>query len=261
MSDPGREDWRDLADDLAHSAILTDFDGTLAQVVDDPAAALPLPGAAAILDRLAERAHTVAIISGRPLSFLIAHFGPHITLAGLYGLEIRRDGEVTRPDEVEVWRTVVTETAARARAELPPQIRIEPKGLAITLHYREAPGLRRTVETWAQRRARTSGLRLAEARCSVELNPPLAVDKGTVVAGLADAPGVRHACYLGDDHADVAAFEALDRLRAKGIATHTIAVRGSETPDTVVAAAERTVDGPAQALALLASLAQPTAES
>ncbi len=240
--------------DLAGSAILTDFDGTLAEIVVDPDDAAPLPGVVETLEALTHRAHTVAVVSGRPLAFLTAHFGDDVTLSGLYGLESRRDGTTVRPPEAERWRSVITDTVAQARADLPDDVLVEAKGLAVTLHYRQVPERRATIETWARDWARHTGLERAEARCSVELNPPLDVDKGTVVAGFASAPGVRRAFYMGDDRADVAAFEALDRLARDGIAVHTVAVRGAETPDEVVAAADRVVEGPQEAVALLAGL-------
>ncbi len=256
MNPPPPDPWDALASDLEHTAVLTDFDGTLSAVVPDPDTAVPLPGAVAVLERLARRAHTVAVISGRPLDFLTRHFGGGITLVGLYGLETRENGLVTRPPEVEAWRDVIVDTVTDARRELPRDVRIEHKGLALTLHYREAPHRRAEVERWAEARAATTGLRRAEARCSVELNPPLSHDKGTVVAALADNPGVRHACYLGDDRADAAAFAALRRLGGRGITTRTVAVRGAETPAEVLATADEVVEGPAGALGLLERLAQ-----
>src|SRR4051812_8239399 len=56
----------------ARTALLCDFDGTLAPIVDDPAAAGPLPGAVEVLARLSERLGLVAVVSGRPVSFLTA---------------------------------------------------------------------------------------------------------------------------------------------------------------------------------------------
>lgn len=256
MSSPPAPVWDAFASDLEHTAVLTDFDGTLSAMVPDPDTAVPLPGAVAVLERLAQRAHTVAVISGRPLEFLTRHFGGGLTLAGLYGLEIRENGLVTRPPEVETWRAVIGDTVTAARAELPEDVRVEHKGLALTLHYREAPHRQAEVERWARARANSTGLRTADARCSVELNPPLSVDKGTVVTSLADNPGVRHACYLGDDRADAAAFVALRRLRTRGVSTHTVAVRGAETPTEVLAAADQVVEGPPGALELLRRLAQ-----
>jgi trehalose 6-phosphate phosphatase len=46
--------------------IAVDYDGTLAPIVTDPAAAVPHPGAIAALRDVAARAGTVAVITGRP---------------------------------------------------------------------------------------------------------------------------------------------------------------------------------------------------
>ena len=64
----------DLAARLARTpgrtALFTDFDGTLAPIVTDPATARPAPGAIEALARLAGRYRRVAVVSGRPLEFL-----------------------------------------------------------------------------------------------------------------------------------------------------------------------------------------------
>ena len=104
-----------------------------------------------------------------------------------------------------------------------------------------------------QAEAARTGLVVATARMSVELNPPIEVDKGTVVAELALGSGAARACYLGDDRADLAAFRA---LRALTIDTVSVAVQGAETPREVVDAADLVVAGPFEVLALLQALAE-----
>ncbi len=257
MSEPAAGSWRGLARDLAHTAVLTDFDGTLSAVVVDPEDARPIPGAAATLEDLARRAHTVAVVSGRPLDFLEAHFGPAVTLSGLYGLQTRTAGVRGQHPDAERWRSVVDATVVAAHRELPDDVGVEPKGLAVTLHYRSAPRRQAEVEAWAQCRSRATGLRVADSRRSVELNPPIEADKGTVVAALASQPGVRHACFLGDDRADLDAFAALDELRSAGLDTRSVAVRSSETPPEVLTGADEVVDGPQAAVALLQALLDP----
>ncbi len=184
-----QDPWQSFRADLAHSAILTDFDGTLSQVVADPGDARPIDGVVETLAALATRAHTVAVISGRPLAFLVRHFPDPVTLSGLYGLQTRRDGCIHEHPEVAPWRDVIEATVAAATRELPDDVRVEPKGFALTLHYRTAPHRREVIEQWADQQAARTGLVVQRARCSVELNLPISVDKGTVVAGFAGAPG------------------------------------------------------------------------
>ena len=70
------------------AAILTDFDGTLAPIVEDPATAHPLPGAADVLERLAKRYAVVGVVSGRPVEYLRSRLGDGLWLSGVYGLEL-----------------------------------------------------------------------------------------------------------------------------------------------------------------------------
>src|SRR5882672_11408713 len=52
------------------SALLLDFDGTLAPIVTDPAAATLPPETTQVLGALQSRIARVAIVSGRPVHFL-----------------------------------------------------------------------------------------------------------------------------------------------------------------------------------------------
>jgi len=240
----------------ARSAVLTDFDGTLAPIVDDPAAARPLPAAAGILAALARRFGVAGVVSGRPVGYLVEHLGTGLSLSGVYGLERWRDGKHQEVAEVEQWRPVVAGVVERARTELGPLV--EDKGLSLTLHFRTAPERAGEVEAWAVAQADHHGLRLHRARASVELHPPIDIDKGTEVAAL--AAGMDAACFIGDDVGDLAAFDALDRLAAEGAHTVRVAVRSPESPPELLSRADWQVDGPASALALLESLAGAAAQ-
>lgn len=235
--------------------VVTDFDGTLAPVVDDPSRAIALPGAVDRLADLAARGARVAVVSGRPASFLAQRLAPvadRLVLVGLYGLERLDRGRVVTDPAAEAFRPVVAATAAAARASAPGGVTVEDKGLAVTLHTRGVPdGM-----GWAQAAAAagaTLGLAAHPGKMSIELRPPLPVDKGTVVQGL--AVRAESVCYLGDDLGDLPAFAALSGLRAAGRSTLSVAVGGDEAPAPLLRAADVVVDGPAGALALLAALA------
>jgi trehalose 6-phosphate phosphatase len=93
------------------------------------------------------------------------------------------------------------------------------------------------------------GLVAREARLSLELAPPLPVDKGTVVRSL--GAGFAAVACFGDDLGDLAAFAALDDLGAAGAAVARVAVVDDESPPAVAAAADVVVAGPNGAVALL----------
>lgn len=238
--------------DPSTTALFFDFDGTLAPIVDDPAAATAVDGALELLEGLALRYRRVAVVSGRPRAFLVERVGPDVDLSGVYGLETRVDGEVRDHPEAERWRAVVAEVGEGGAGVLPEGVLIEPKGLSLTVHYREAPGAEAAVLAWARREAAASGLELRSAKRSVELHPPLAVDKGTTVLSLSE--GCTTVAYLGDDVGDLPAFAALDRLAGAGITTCKVAISSDELHDDVAGAADLLLDGPAAVVAALAPL-------
>jgi trehalose 6-phosphate phosphatase len=238
-----------LARDPGHSALCLDFDGTLSPIVADPVAARPLPGVSELLVRLATRFALVVVISGRPPDFLhrVLDSPPGVVLIGLYGL-----GQVG-PDAGS-WVPVIAEVAADAAALAPAGVYVEPKGLTVTLHWRQAPEAGPWATDFAAEQERRRGLRIYPGRLSLELRPPLDVDKGTVVHAVAE--GMRAVAVFGDDLGDLPAFVAAAALAARGVAVARIAVVDHESAPEVAAAADLVVEGPAGAMALLDDLAQ-----
>ena len=97
------------------------------------------------------------------------------------------------------------------------------------------------------------GLRVYPGRMSLELRPPIDVDKGTVVRSLVE--GMRAVAVFGDDLGDLPAFEAVAALAAGGVAVARVAVVDAESDERVAAGSDLVVEGPAGALALLEQLA------
>ena len=238
--------------DPAHAGILTDFDGTLSPIVDEPDAARPLDGVPALLDELARRYAVVAVLSGRSVAFLEDLLPPSLLLSGLYGLEVVRNGVRNDHPSGGMWREVIDDVATVARATGPRDMRVESKGLSLTLHYRGHPELEPVVQELAERQATRSGLSIRPARMSFELHPPIPADKGTAVRDLAD--GLTAVCFLGDDVGDLPAFAELQQLSDKGVATVRVAVRSDEAPEALLDAADVVVDGPEGARDLLKQL-------
>jgi trehalose 6-phosphate phosphatase len=253
-------------DNPARAGILTDFDGTLAPIVDNPGAARPLAGAVELLHELARHYRRVAVISGRPAAFLVQqlHLADHdevargeapgegLVVSGLYGLEVAMGDAITAHPDGDIWRPIVHRVADEAEEQAPVGVLVERKGLSVTLHYRTAPEAEAWVRDWASTAAGWSGLIEHPARMSVELRPPIPVDKGRVVEDLSER--LEAVCFFGDDVGDLPAYEALDRLRAKGMATLKVVVRSPEARPELLATADILVDGPTGALDLLRQL-------
>jgi trehalose 6-phosphate phosphatase len=234
------------------AGVYTDFDGTLAPIVDDPGAARALDGAADTLSALAERYARVGVISGRPIRFLLDNVGAAgVDLWGEYGLERAVDGDIRAADGAAEWRGTVEDVAARADAAGIAE-RVERKSFSVTLHWRADPQREAAVRMWALDEAGRTGLEALPARKAIELRPPLRRDKGTALAEA--AAGLDAACFLGDDRGDLAAFDALDRMAAGGVHVTRVGVRSPEMPEELAQRADIVVDGPQGALELLRAL-------
>lgn len=238
--------WRATADRADRCVLFFDFDGTIAPVQDDPAQVRPLPELVTAIRALAEVVKVV-IVSARPVEFLqeqLTGLGP-VDLYGLYGLEHKHSGgeTVTEPAALP-WVAPMAELAERARRELPPASLVEYKRLSVALHFRTAPQLAETVESWGRGEAERLGLRVQSGRMVIELKPPVDRDKGMVIEQVARSAGC--AWYFGDDVSDIKAFAALRARQASdpeffGVC---VAVANPETGREVAEAADLTIDSP-----------------
>jgi trehalose 6-phosphate phosphatase len=228
--------------DLASAAILLDFDGTLAPIVADPAAARPVPEAPAVLTGLAERTAAVSVISGRPEAFIRSVLDvPGVEVIGLYGLA---DASPLDPAVLE---------AIRALAATEPGAEVEDKRVSAALHVRRtadpdaaADRLLPAMTAIAEAHGRTVfvGKRVIEIA-------PLGSRKRAAVQRVLTRVRPAAALYAGDDLEDIEGFAALGE---SGVPACRVAVRGSETPERLIKVADVEVEGPVALLALLRSL-------
>lgn len=238
----------------SRSVLLFDFDGTLSPTVADPAAAGPADGVVELLVGLAQRYRTVGVVSGRPVAFLEPMLpSPPLVLSGQYGMESVVAGAHVARADLEPWRAVVADAAVQLEAVVPAGVRVEPKGLTLTVHYREVPENETEVWTAAAAVAAGTGLRHRAAKMSVELVPPVDADKGEVVRRW--GAGAAAVLYAGDDLGDLPAFAALADLRAAGAHTVGVAVAGPELPPELAEAADVVVPAPLGAVDVLRVLA------
>jgi len=187
--------------------LASDYDGVLARLRDDPAAAVPEPGIGALLTRLAAvDGVTVAVVSGRGLADLqttSGFTGPYRWI-GSHGAEF--DGPL--PGELQDVRDELV-AALGPLVDAVPGARLEVKPAAVAVHVR-------TVTDPAAGRALLE--RAAAAGGSHHTAKPgkdvleLAVtdaDKGTALTRLAQEVDAAGVLYLGDDVTDEDAFRAL----------------------------------------------------
>jgi trehalose 6-phosphate phosphatase len=246
-----------LTERPGETAILVDYDGSLAPIVDRPEAAIALPEAVDVLRRLVDRFGRVGIVSGRPIGFLVDRAGiPGLVLAGLYGMETMLDGERRVDPRVVPYADAVAAAADEADARLPGVIVERKSGVSVTMHWRTAPERAGAVAEVPADHARRYGLAELPTRFAIELRPPVEIDKGTAVDALID--GYTVAAFAGDDTGDLPAFAALSRAEADGRISRAIriGVESSEMPATLAGAVDGLVSGPAGLVALLDAVAR-----
>ncbi|BBX74712.1 trehalose-phosphatase [Mycobacterium shinjukuense] len=250
----------DVADWLTarRPAVFFDFDGTLSDIVDDPDAARPAPGAVEALHQLAARC-PVAILSGRDLADVSARVGlPGIWYAGSHGFELTApDGTHHHNDAAAAAIPVLAGAAAELRDQLGPipGVAVEHKRFGVAVHYRNAARDRVGEVTAAVRTAgQRHGLRVTTGREVIELRPDVDWDKGKTLRWVIDhlhraGSGPLVAIYVGDDITDEDAF---DVVCPDGVP---IVVRHTEDGDRATAALFA-LDGPARVVEFTARLAR-----
>jgi trehalose 6-phosphate phosphatase len=265
VTEGGRAGLAAILADPGRALLAVDYDGVLAPVVADPTNSPPLPGAVAALARAAGSLGSVAVISGRPAQVVLDYgrFDTELALAGLvifghYGLQRwdARTGEITSPP--------APPALAAVRRELPDLLArvgvsdawIEDKTVAVAIHTRRSADpavalatLTPVVIDCAQRH----GLHVEPGRFVLEIRAP-GVDKGGTLRSYAEARAARSVCYIGDDVGDLAAFDAVEALRDKGIPGLTVA-SGSPEVTEVAQRADLVVEGPPGVVMWLESLA------
>jgi trehalose 6-phosphate phosphatase len=201
-------------------ALCLDFDGTVAPIVDDPAAASMPERTERALSALADRPRVdLAVVSGRALADLRERVPVEgCALAGNHGLEIDRGGDRWVHPEVADRRTALERAheAVERRVDGIDGCHVEDKRVTATVHFRRADVGRETVEPLVEAALDgETGLETTHGRQVIEIRPAVEWDKGAAVRELVDERAT--AIYVGDDTTDEDAFEALDELPRGGV--------------------------------------------
>jgi len=236
-----------LLSDPSSTGIFTDFDGTLSEIVDRPGDAQPVDGAVECLSQLASVYGLVAVISGRSLTDLRSRFAPNgVLLAGSYGRE--RSGRKPATPGRDWPAIVATATEALAGVD---GVKVEPKGDAVALHFRQAPSRAADVGAVAADLATRYALEVRPGRMVCELTEP-GPGKAEALRDLVAESSLSAFLFAGDDVSDGEAFEW---ARTTGLSCVLVGVRSEESPDSIERHADLVVDGPRRFVELLTGLA------
>lgn len=223
-------------DDFARGRLLCafDFDGTLAPIVTQPEQArTPLP----VLQRLREleRLAPLAVITGRSVSDAAERIGfrPDFLVGnhGQEGLPGSADDGARHRALCRQWKAALEDALQRGHyrhydpAPLDPNIRIEDKGVSLSLHYRLARDQHAAEQQLLTALAQLAPeARIVGGKCVINVLPPDAPDKGTALLRLMQHCDAESALYVGDDVTDEDVF----RLARPDI----LSVRIDRSPDS-----------------------------
>jgi trehalose-phosphatase len=199
------------------SALLLDYDGTLAPFRQDRYEVLPYPGLPMLLTEIMNTGHTrVVLITGRPAHEVATLLGirPHPEIWGAHGLQrLRPDGSCELPHLDENAILALTEADVWLDG-LGLHHLAEHKPGSLAMHWRglsagEQSDIRKLVLVGWRPVARRAGMVLQEFDCGVEMRMAERSKGDAVRTILTEMDGEAPVAYLGDDQSDEDAFRAL----------------------------------------------------
>ncbi|MGL5827678.1 MAG: trehalose-phosphatase [Nocardioides sp.] len=250
----------------AKSVVGLDFDGVLSPIVDDPARAFIHPEAPAVLIDLAEVVLAVSVITGRPARQVLAlggldevgmtlgDQGRELFVFGQYGNErwSSSDRRVISPRPPPGLAGFLRDLPAALRRVGAAEAHIEEKGLAVAVHTRrlDAPdAVFARVMPALSDLAADHDLIIEPGRLVVEVRSP-GKHKGHAVDALVAELDASGFVFIGDDLGDLDAFDAVDQLSERGMAT-LLVCSASEEQTALAERADVVVSGPDGVLRLL----------
>jgi len=224
--------------------LVTDFDGTLADVVPDPTRAVALPEALAALQRLVQLIADVIVLSSRTAADLEERIPiSGVRLVGDSGLVLPRHAQ---KEALDRFNADVSKLLERV-----PGTWLEVKPASSAIHFRNAN--MSGEEMLVMLRPLLDGGRLSAAlgRKVVEVHAPKG-GKGAFLAHLLPVEDPAGVVSFGDDENDRSVFDYVSRLDIPHMA---VGVYSPEAPKDLFDFCDFVVSGPAEAAALLNEIA------
>jgi trehalose 6-phosphate phosphatase len=224
--------------------LITDFDGTLAEVVPDPAKAQALPESLAALRRLVELIADVIVLSSRTAADLEDRIPiPGVRLVGDSGRVLPRHAQRQALDKFN-------EDVSRL-LEWTPGTWLEVKPASSAIHFRNANLSGEEMVALIQPLLDGARLSATAGRKVIEVHAPKG-GKGAFLAAYLPAQDPGGVVSFGDDENDRSVFEYVSGLDVPHMA---VGVYSPEAPKDLFDRCDLVVSGPAEAAALMTEIA------
>ena len=240
-----------LADSLLGSrkpALITDFDGTISELQEDPTKAFIDPDCLALIRNLLPHLPYLAILSGRDATRLsnlvgledVAYFGNHGAESMIGGF--RHFQEYSEKD-VSKMRELFNDLQTTVSR---PGIFWEFKEISASVHFRMS-NIRSTKHVLQESLDNISipkSIEIFWGREIMEIRLRSSPNKGTALESIVSSNQLRSAIYIGDDTTDLDAMKALyqmkKRMKLKGFS---VAVKSEKMNKDLLRYADLFVDG------------------
>lgn len=220
--------------------LVTDFDGTLADVVPDPAAAHACPDALETLQELAMLLADVIVLSSRPPDQLAA-------LVPISGVRLIGDSGLAAPRHAQREALDRFNTEALRILDHIPGTWLEAKPASTAVHFRNATVDGQQMLSLLQPLLHGTRLSAAAGRKVVEVHAPN-VGKGSALAALLPGEDPAAVICFGDDENDRTMFDYVSGLAVPHLV---VGVWSAEAPSDLFSRCDLVVQGPAGAIAVL----------
>jgi trehalose-phosphatase len=224
--------------------LVTDFDGTLSEIVADPANATIVPASLEAIRRLARNLRRVAVLSSRSsedIKRLVPIEG--IELVGDSGLGLISADERARLDRFNLEASHVLNRF--------PGVWLEVKAGATAIHHRNSTASREELMVVLQPLIATTGLYAQPGRRVIEVIPR-AHPKGDMLEALIEMRQPLGIICIGDDENDRPMFELVSSLHLPHL---TVGVASAEAADDLFASCDLVLSDPHEVSRFLTMLA------
>src|SRR5437899_2271877 len=224
----------------AEVVLVTDFDGTLAEIVQDPAGASARPEALAALSELVMLLADVIVLSSRPPAQLE-------TLVPISGVRLIGDSGLALPRHAQKEALDRFNAEAGKLLERIPGSWLEVKPASTAIHFRNTEMTGQHMLTLLQPLLDGARLEAAIGRKVIEVHAPKA-GKGSALAALLPGEDPGGVVCFGDDENDRSMFEYISTLEIPHMC---VGVWSPEAPVDLFDRCDLVVPGPVGATAVL----------